>query len=289
MINNWNSILSTYQSQTGDLTYAFTNEMKQYNDIVNAFYDYQLQQINSAAVYSSYLGLVKAVEVIAQVILLTTAPAAVFNAGGAYVIAARAIQLIIFDGLASTYTEYCDDKSIQSMNQFGSYEQNICNDFHNGRWTSFANFFQDVCSTNLGFEENSQLSTFYGNLCKTDKAVNPSLYPDGVESSGIDQSMFQFLQSNKAYLTFGSQTTTSLTWTSTVTNSLTHTTTFSNNLDNELNPEGKTKLIAGIKLQATMGFKLGTSYKVDIGQTSTGTESSLRTTVINLGDADQGK
>ena len=288
MISNWNTILTTYRSQTGDLTYAFTNELTQYNDMVNSFYNYQHTQNTVAVAGLSAQAAMQGIVYIIGISLSGLGFTKYGNPAFYGEMTLKAIQAVIFTALQSTLHDYCSDMDIRNQYQFDSYNTHICQDFSNSKWQYFTNFFKDVCSMQTGFDSASDLSTFYGNLCLNGSPVDPSTIPGGVESSGIDQTLFQFLQSNKAYLTFGAQLSTSLMWTSSVTSSLTHTTTFTNNHDNEIDLTGVTVMQLGVEDESSYAVKIGSTYNIAVGQTSTRTESTQRTVVINFGDADQG-
>ena len=262
--------------------------MQQYNSIVNSFYDFQSKQDQATVAAVSVQSVIKTIQTIAQAVSLVTLAAKGANPYLGVEIGVRVVQVIIFSSLQGTIRNLCNDMYVRNQKQFRSYGTHICQDFHNDRWTKFSNFFKDACSINTGFDSGSDFKQFYGQVCMKGETVDQTKYPGGVEKSDVDQTLFQFLQSNKAYLTFGSQAPVSLTWTTSVSNSLTHSTSFYNSLDNEINAEGKNELSAGIKLDSTAGFDLATSYNINVGQGSTSTESTQRTVVINLGDSDQG-
>ena len=286
-IENWNTILRTYRQQTGDLTYGFTNEMQQYNSIVNSFYDFQSKQDKATNAARSVDKAIKTLTSIAQKVSLFTRLAG-NNPFLAVEIGVRIVQEIIFSKLQGTIRNLCNDMYVRNQKQFRSYGTHICQDFHDDRWTTFTNFFKDACSINTGFDSGSDFKQFYGQVCMKGQAIDQNKYPGGVEKSDVDQTLFHFLQSNKAYLTFGSQAPVSLKWTTSVSNSLTHTTSFYDSYDYGITVGGKNELSAGIKLDSTAEFSLATSYNINVGQGSTSTESTQRTVVINLGDSDQG-
>ena len=302
MIDNWKTILTKYRSQTGDLTTAFEKEMKQYNEIVNSFHGFLSKQdgfagagVGLQSTIKGLTGLTQAVLFFKQIVLLRKSintPAKFLNNMVLVEIGVRIVQQILFLSVQSDIRIYCD-YYIKNWNSFKDYGNNVCNDFHNNKWNDFANFFTNACQIKISFDtqssDNEDVKSFYGMLCTSSGKVDVNKYPKGVENSGIDQTLFQFLQSKKSFVTYGAQTSTSLTWTSTISSALTHTTKFSNNLDNEVVPEGELVLQLEGKLQSKIGFKISTSTLVTIGQASSQTETTVRTVVINLGDPDQGK
>ena len=283
-INNWKSILSTYRSQTGDLTYAFTNELKQYNDIVNSFYQYQQTQKDIADAGTTVQSLIKVLILIGN---YNGGATEYMNPGYYAVRATNIVQTVLFISIQGTLRNYCD-MGIRNQYQFSRYNTHICQDFSVDKWKYFQSFFQDVCAIHTGFDSSSDLSTFYGNICMSGKPVKTSTIPGGVESSGMNQTLYQFLQSNKAYLTFGASTGTTLSWTTDVTSSLTHITKFSNQFDEEIELGGNVEILAGGADQSKYTVSLASSYNVDVGQASSRIEKTSRTVIIDLGDDDKG-
>ena len=264
-IATWNSILNTYRKQTGDLTTAFTNEMAIYNNVVNSFYNYANDQNIVRNTGLSFQTIVFALHELARIYSLYTSIAAFPNVAGlAMTLIDKITIAIIFTSVQSTLLNYCNDLYIRNNYVFKSYETNICNDFDNRKWKYFNNFLKNACDMKIGFDTNSNsidsrtgISTFYGQLCLTGNQVNPNQYPGGVQASGVSQSMFQFLQSNKAYLTFGAQADTKLIWSSNVMSSLEHITKFT------MAEEEATKALGdwALSVEADLSSKLGFEVK----------------------------
>ena len=290
MITNWNTILDTYRSQNGDSTTAFNNEMKLYNDVVNSFSGFQNKQDSSADVAAGVQGTIKGLQFIYQVISKSLVFQKTLNPLAAVEIIAKIVQTIIFLNLRGSLSSHCNDKYVLNQKQFDSYATNMCQDFSAKRWTQFSSFMNDACSMSLGFDSSSNdVAQFYGHLCMNGQSVDPNNYPGGVESSGTSQSLLQFLQSNKAYLTFGADTETTLSWTSTISNSLTHKTKFQFGLEDVNNPYGEMEMKSFIAAQSEIGFELGTNLDIEIGQDSERTEEAKRTVTVTLADDNDGK
>ena len=298
MIDNWKTILSSYRKQTGDLTSAFETELKQYNEVVNSFSEFRTKQndhskagVGIQATLQGSVGTIQAILFVLNLVRLLNV-GNVLNPMMFVELAVRVVQQVLFLSIQSDIRIYCDMYT-KNWNSFGNYGNNICGDFADNKWNDFKNFFTNACQIKISFDKVSsnkeEVKTFYGMLCSSGAPIDVNKYPNNaVEKSGTDQTLFQFLRSNKSYVTFGSQAVTSLTWTSTVTNAVSHMTKFSNNLDNEIAPEGQFSANVGAELKSKIGFKMSTSTKVDVGQVSSQNEMTTRTVTVNLGDADQG-
>ena len=302
MVNNWNTVLSNYRKQSEDLTAPFENEIKVYNMIVSKFYDYQQTQHDfqrSGAVLSK---LIKSIEMIISLVNLVGPnllgkAATLINPAYYVQLGARTIETILFLELSGVILNYCEGY-LRNWGEFRKYANNICKDFDSKKWQYFTDFFDNACNIKIGFDstddkgqsdEKATYDLYYGQLCKRSDPVNEKDYPGNkIESSGVNQQLFQFLRSNKAYLTFGAQTTTNLIWTSTVSSGYSHTTQFSTNQDSEIDSGSKVELKTGFKSISKAGVKFVTSQKIDIKQDSTQTETNMRSVVVNLGDPDQG-
>ena len=292
-IATWNSILNTYRKQTGDLTTAFTNEMAIYNNVVNSFYKFASDQNIVRNIGLGLQTVVFALHEIARIYSLYTSLAAFPNIQGlAGMLNSKVVIAINFIAVQTTLHNYCNDLYIRNNYIFASYENNICIDFDNRKWKYFNNFLKNACDMKIGFDRSSNASTdipiFYGQLCRTEDQVNPNQYPGGVQASGVSQSMFQFLQSNKAYLTFGAQTDTKLTWSSNVMSSLEHITKFTMIEEEATKALGEWELSVVADLKSKLGFEVKTAYAISIGQTSKTEVANKVTTLISLGDKNEG-
>ena len=289
MITNWKSILSTYRSQTGDLTTAFTTEMQQYNGIVNSFAQFQSAQNTAAQTAFDALATMKSLSYIYDAVSAAVLFSKFLNPLTILDVVARTIQIIVYVGVRQSIKNYCSDDYVNNQQQFGSYTQSICLDFDFNRWTNFATFFSDACSMSIDFDgTNNEAAQVYGQVCKTGGAVDPNNFPGGIENSGVSQSLFQFLQSNKSYVTFGAGADTTLSWTSTVSSSLTHQSSLTLSNENKNNPYGKEKISSFVSEESTIGYEIGTKYKIDVSQASTRTEDFHKTVQIKLSDPNDG-
>ena len=295
MINNWQSILSTYQAQNSKLTDMFTNEMTQYNAIVNQWVAFQkIQDIGSitgTASQSIALGAeaIKSALKALKYKEFTEVTNPMFLLKGITLVA----QVLIFSGIQGQLLNYCGNMNIRNQFQFKDYTNNICQDFSSDNWNQFSNFFSNACSmpTTLSTSDSSADSVyFYNQVCKTQALPSSSDYPGGLEAGvGKDQSLFQFLQSQKKYLTYGAGAPISFAWTSKITDSQDHKTSFTNEFETSSANEGATKA-ALVPYAETSKIKveLKENYKINVGQSASSEHENVRTVNVELGDEQMG-
>ena len=158
---------------------------------------------------------------IGQLLVQITGIAAVANPGMYLQLGAKAAQLLTFGTIQATILEACTGDHLYARNnfRFKNNINNICANFDSSKWNSVTNIFKSACTQNNGFDTNNRNDNannpqwFFGTLCDTRSEITSQTsgkYPGkGVTSSGVPQSLFQFLQKgNTAYVTFGSQTET---------------------------------------------------------------------------------
>ena len=290
-ITNWNSILTTYRSQTNSLqsTTALTFEANLYNKIVNGFVNYQNTQIKVTGTATTVANIIDAIIVIISIVsdIADTG----FDAFTVLEIAAVAVEKIIFSGILSTFSNYCGDVFNTNQKLFGTYTNNICKDFNSNNWNSFTDFFQDACSMSIDFDGEAQASDFYGQVCKQEGNPSGNTIPGGIEiSNDGGQTLFQFLKSTKKYLTFGANAPTTLTWNTAIDNSLTHQTSFSPTKEDDIGGNGQFFTGAAFAEAGSMhDVTIGSVYSLNVDQYSSKTEASQRQVSIFLDDEDVGK
>ena len=298
MIDNWNSILTTYRTQTDSFhTTAFSYEMTLYNKVVAGFVDFQNKQQttrDAGALANDILSGLTGIYILLDIL---GAFGSFSNPLTIPYLVAKGVLFIIYNSVQYSYIRASCNKGIhitsdiENAPQFKGYNDNICQHFNNNEWSTIANFFTDACSLQIDFQGKADISEFYGHVC-TSLKTNPltSDYPGGVEGSNGGQTLLQFLQSNTKYLTFGANAPTTLTWTSNIESSITHKTAFKLMSDSEIGLVGDSiDNFVGVDLRSKKTMLITQTQNIKIGQASSKTASSQRTVTITLDDEDVGK
>ena len=280
LIDNWNSVLSTYQSHNADLTPIFSAETVQFVEVVNMFKAYQTGQLDAqdfaSAVANTLDGLID----------FPVITAITYALNGAFSQIKETCDQVLPYTVGDTLAGASEDTG-----GAGSYLKGVCGDFDPDAWQTFATMINGACNgvSADGSPSNPLSSTpLFQQMCASETLTGDGI-PGGLQTSTGPESLLGFLSDNKKLITFGANSPMELSWTSTVTESKAF------NVEFEYSRSLTADLLIDLDFEI---FGVGFSSKNDIGLTNVFTlhlgksseeeHESERTVTVSLEDGDDG-